>query len=122
MAETYVVTAPYVVPKVRDANGAWVHRGYYRDAVIRVEDIDPDSLRHHIEGDMMAERDAPAPVEAAPEPVVESDQPARPKVNDPKDAWVAFAAAQRPEGQSEADARTEAEAMSKADLITTFGG
>jgi hypothetical protein len=29
--------------------------------------------------------------------------------------------AQRPEGQSEADAQAEAEGMSKADLVATFG-
>jgi hypothetical protein len=87
--------------------------------VIRTENIHPDSLRHHVDGGMLAERDAPA---VAPEPVVEipPDSP-KPKAADPKGAWVAFAVAQRPEGQSEADAQAEAEGMSKADLVAAFG-
>jgi hypothetical protein len=120
MAEEYVVTAAYITPKVRDdAKGGWAHRGFYEGAVIRAENIHPDSLQHHLAGDMLAERDAPA---ADPEPVAEApaDLP-RPKAADPKGVWVAFAVAQRPEGQSEADAQVEAEGMSKADLVATFG-
>jgi hypothetical protein len=39
-----------------------------------------------------------------------------------KDKWVAYAVTQRPEDQSEDDAKAAAESMSKADLIATFGG
>jgi hypothetical protein len=70
MAEEYVVTAAYITPKVRDdAKGGWAHRGFYEGAVIRAENIHPDSLQHHLAGDMLAERDAPA---ADPEPVAEA--------------------------------------------------
>jgi hypothetical protein len=124
MADEYVVTAPYVTPKVRDnVDGGWVYRGFYKDAVLRSEQIEPESLRHHLDGGMLAEREQPAPEPAAPEPVVETPPAVvRPKVGDPKETWIAFAVTQRPKGQSEADARTEAEATSKADLIAAFGG
>jgi hypothetical protein len=56
----------------------------------------------------------------------DSDQPNepgdRPVKADPKPAWVEYAVSQRPEGQSEEDARAEAEAKSKADLVTQYGG
>lgn len=61
--------------------------------------------------------------EAADKAEADSDvqRGGRPRVNAPKEDWVTYAAAQRPEGQSEEDARAEAEAMTKADLIATFG-
>lgn len=46
----------------------------------------------------------------------------RPGVRAPKEDWVAYAVSKRPEGQSEEDARAEAEVMSKADLIAKHGG
>jgi hypothetical protein len=46
----------------------------------------------------------------------------RPRQGDPKDAWVAWAVSQRSEDVSEEDARAEAEAKTKADLVTEYGG
>jgi hypothetical protein len=65
----------------------------------------------------VAQRDADVETRAAesaaeaPEP----DAPAKPAVNDPKDAWVAHAATQ---GLPEA----EAAGLTKADLIDRYGG
>jgi hypothetical protein len=46
----------------------------------------------------------------------------RPGRNDSKAAWVDYAVSQRPDDMSEEDARAEAEAKSKADLIAQYGG
>jgi hypothetical protein len=46
----------------------------------------------------------------------------RPRVNASKEDWVEYAVTQRADGVSEDDARAEAQAMSKADLIAKSGG
>jgi hypothetical protein len=46
----------------------------------------------------------------------------RPRQTDPKEAWITYAVALRPEGQSEDDARAEAEGKTKADLVAKYGG
>lgn len=46
----------------------------------------------------------------------------RPSVNAPKADWVTHAVAQRGEDVDEATARSEAEAMTKADLVARYGG
>lgn len=51
----YVVTAPYVTLKVLDAqSGKHVMLGFYADAPVP-SNVDPDSLRAHVEGGMVAE-------------------------------------------------------------------
>lgn len=124
----YIVTAPYIVPKVRDQLGAWIHRGFYKDAVINTEDIDPASLQHHLDSDLMAPVDAPEAPAPAPEPkIVEPPQPVnpvgpeRPKDYASKPEWVEYAVLLRHAGVSEGDARTAAEDKSKADLIAEYG-
>lgn len=52
--DAYVVTAAYVTAKVQDVSGGSVIRGYYEGAVIRAEDIDPVSLKHHLDSELMA--------------------------------------------------------------------
>ena len=119
----YRVTAPYVTLKVRDQAGAWVLAGFYEGAV--VSGVDEASLRHHLDGGMVekVEDVAAEPAVVVTEPTPEADGgPTPPRQADPKDAWVTYAVALRPEGQSEEDARAEAEAMTKADLVATFGG
>jgi len=62
MADTaYVVTAPYVTLKVKDANGAWVLRGVYRDAQFAEADIDPESLQHHLDSGLVEAVEQPKP-------------------------------------------------------------
>lgn len=115
----YQVTAPYVTLKVRDQAGAWVLTGFYENAV--VSGVDEASLRHHLDNGMVVEVAQPAP-----EPPPETEPPTtlgeRPKDYASKPEWVDYAVSKRAEGVSEEDARTSAEAMSKADLIATFGG
>jgi len=135
MGDLYVVTAPYVVPKVRDRDkGGYMHRGYYQHAVIDADDIDPDSLRHHLEGDMMAPVETPEqpaepaqtsteePAAAQPADPDAAQSPERPVQAAPKADWVAYAVAVRGPDESEQDSRTAAEATSKADLIARYGG
>lgn len=52
----YVVSAPMVYLKVPDASGAWVSLGYYAGAPVP-EGIDPESLRHHLDGGMIIDAD-----------------------------------------------------------------
>lgn len=67
-----MVTAPYVILKVRDQmSGGWTMRGYFAGAPVPA-DIDPDNLRHHVEGGMVKAVDEPQP-----EPVAEPE-PAKP--------------------------------------------
>lgn len=47
--------------------------------------------------------------------------PAKPAPNANKPEWVAYAVSLRPEDMTEEDAKAEAEAMSKADLIAMYG-
>jgi hypothetical protein len=142
-SDEYVVTAPYITPKVKDPLGVLQVRGYNEGGVIRGEDIDPASLRHHLESGLLAAKGTPAAEYAVPagspkpgEPpnVPVSEQPpvsmqdraervrdatgqGRPHVNAPKSDWVDWAVAHRPPGVSEQDARVDAEAKSKADLV-----
>lgn len=117
----YRVVAPYVTLKVRDQLGAWVLAGFYEGGV--VSEVDPASLQHHLDSGMVEEVDEPAPAEPVEPPApVEPAPVVRPGQAAVKAAWVAYAVTQRPEGMSEEDARTEADDMSKADLIAKFGG
>lgn len=62
------VTAPYVTLKARDAAGAWVIKGMYKGGVLPAEDVDPDSLAHHLDSEMVETYSAAPPPEPAPEP------------------------------------------------------
>lgn len=67
----YVVTAPYVVLKVPDQmSGKPTMRGFYAGMLVP-EDIDADNLKHHVDGEMVAEM----PELSAPEPVTEPEAP-----------------------------------------------
>lgn len=122
------VTAPYVTLRVRDNLGAWTVRGLYAGAVVPKADVDAESLRHHLDSDLVALVAADSPAQA-PEPtelqapLVDSDDqgPIRPADNANKPVWVEYAVLMRADDVSEEDARSAAEAMSKADLIKQFG-
>jgi hypothetical protein len=58
-ADEFVVVGAYITPKVKDAMGLFQMRGYNEGGVIKAEDIDPDSLRHHLESGLMAPKDSP---------------------------------------------------------------
>lgn len=138
----YRVTAPYITPKVRDdAAGGYVHKGYYADAVLQGENIDPASLRHHLEGGMLAEVEAPveakaAAVEVPAEPAEASSgetpavdtppsdpagPPVRPHGNASAATWLDYAVSLRAEGVSEEDARAALSEKTKAELIAVYG-
>jgi hypothetical protein len=113
----YRVIAPYVTLKVRNDQGQVVLREFYVNAPVPAA-ADPENVDRLLRKGMLAALDAPAEpvVERAADPAEVSTRPAQAAA---KADWVTFAAAQRPDGQSEQDARAEAEAMSKADLIAT---
>lgn len=50
----YVVTAPYVTLHCVDANGAPVIVGFYKDALVPAG-VTAESLKHHLDGGMVAE-------------------------------------------------------------------
>lgn len=77
-AEAYRVTAPYATLRIKDAVGGVTVRGFLEGAVIRAVDIEEDSLRHHVEGGMMAPVGGPKPKEPGPVP------PDPPKGPEPK--------------------------------------
>jgi hypothetical protein len=54
------VLAPYVTLKLRDANGAWVLQGFYKDAVLDY-DLEEETLKRHIDEGMVAEVGEPTP-------------------------------------------------------------
>lgn len=63
MADAYRVTAPYVTLKVKDPAGADVLIGFYEGAV--VTDVDPESLEHHLDGEMLEKVSAAEAKQAA---------------------------------------------------------
>jgi hypothetical protein len=121
---TYRVDAPYVTFKVRDQAGAWVLTGYYAGAVVAGETVEPDSLRHHVDGGMVAEVEnaaVPAAAEPTPEPAA-GDVPPRPHGNASAATWLEYAVSRRAEDVSEEDARKALEGKSKAELVAEYGG
>lgn len=119
----YQVTAPYVTVRVPDSTGTPTTLGYYEDAFLP-DSVDRESVDLLIRKGMVAEvADAvAAPEEPEPSGPVGSLDSMRPSKADPKELWVVYAATQRPEGTSEADARVQAEALTKAELIAKYGG
>ena len=153
-ADAFVVVAPYVTLKVRDQSGALHIRGFNEGGQVKRDEIDDESLRHHLESEMMAPvgsdlarfaapAGTPKPGEPPNVPVADTPvsslplaermklqadaadapvaSPGRPATYATKDKWVAYAVTQRPDDQSEDDAKAAAEAMSKAELIASYG-
>lgn len=125
------VAWPYVTLKVRGADGALVIREFYKEAPVPAG-ADKEDLARLIRKGAVVDEDAivtdtppyvEEPASAAPvEPqVVAQIFPDRPADNASKALWVDYAVARRDEGVSESEARTSAEAMTKADLITLHG-
>lgn len=65
-ADEFVVTAPFIGPKVKDRSGAFVIKNFNEGAVILGDEIDPDSLRHHLDGRQMAVKGSDAAKFAGP--------------------------------------------------------
>lgn len=119
---TYVVTAPYVTIKVPTTTGTTLV-GFYVNAPIPAG-ADEEAIARLLRKGMIAEQPvASTESEPEPEPEIELDPPAgdRPKDYASKPEWVDYAVTRRAEGVSEESARSDAEAKSKADLITEYG-
>lgn len=82
MRGAYIVTVPYVTLKVKDTNGVFVLRGFYAGAEIQADDVEAESLRHHVDGGMMAKADS---AEAAADGVPAGS----PKEHEPPNVLVA---------------------------------
>jgi hypothetical protein len=65
MAASYRVVAPYVTLKVKDAAGADVLVGFYEGAI--VSDVEEESLKHHLDGEMLEKLPAAEAKKAAGE-------------------------------------------------------
>lgn len=64
--DEYVVVAPYVTLKTKDALGGFVVRGYNEGALVKAEDLDEANLRHHVETRLLAPKGHPDAEFAAP--------------------------------------------------------
>lgn len=128
----YRVTAPYVTVKVSAAPGAALTTlGFYRDMLLP-GNVDTESAELLVTKGMVEKIAAPAaaavdPASYQPDPTgaeISSSpaEPVRPERNASKADWVTFAVSQRAEGISEEQAKADAEAMTKADLATLYGG
>jgi hypothetical protein len=89
-------------------------------AVKADEDAEKAAAKAAEDADKTAEPEAESEAEPEAEPEAELDLP--PAQSAPKPDWVAYAVSQRDEGVSEEDARAEAEAKTKAELIVEYGG
>jgi hypothetical protein len=66
MSTTYVVTAPLVSIKVPAPDGGWQYQQLLRGAIVP-EGAHPDSIKHHLDGDMIVdEKDEAAEALTAP--------------------------------------------------------
>jgi hypothetical protein len=52
--ESFVVVAPYVTLRVKDQLGNWQLRGFLEGGVVKREDIEDASLRHHLDSKLVA--------------------------------------------------------------------
>lgn len=53
-AKEFVVVAPYVTLKVKDRIGAFVIQGLHEGGRVERDDVEPDSLRHHVDSRLIA--------------------------------------------------------------------
>jgi hypothetical protein len=53
-ADEFVVIAPFINLKVKDQVGSFVLRGFNEGGVVKSDDIDEASLRHHLETGLIA--------------------------------------------------------------------
>lgn len=125
MARRARATAAYATCRVLDpATGAPTVLGFHQGGTFP-DTADPDNVENLVRrgyAEWVDEADGPADPGATigePELVVTGD-PVRPADNALKPAWVDYAVAMRDEGVSEEDARAEAEATKKDDLIARF--
>jgi hypothetical protein len=129
----YRVTSPYVTVKISAAPGAALTTlGFYQGAILP-GNVDLESAELQVLKGMVERvstptpATAPTPAEEVPAggetPVAPSESVAGPPAkNASKVAWVAFAVSQRGEGVDEAEARTQAEALTHAELVAKYGG
>ena len=74
------IIAPYVTLKARDSSGAFVVRGMYKGGTLPIEDVDPESLQHHLDGEMVEVFSSAATPEGdQPKPGAAQNPPAAPE-------------------------------------------
>lgn len=127
---TYRVAAPYVTLRFMDPMaGKWVLHGLYVGAILPAGVHEEDLARHLRKGMVVEVDEAPATPEPTgptpaeePRPETQLNESVPPAQSASKADWVAYAVSQRAEDVSEEQAAADAEAMTKADLIASFGG
>jgi hypothetical protein len=116
--KAYVVTSPYVTFRAPNNLGQEVVTERYQGAPVPA-DANREDVERLLRKKMIGEADKPQPA-AAPSERVPEDGPTKPTGNASKADWVEWAVANRADNVSEADARAEAEAATKADLAKRF--
>jgi len=97
MATSYRVVAPYVTLKVKDTNGKDVIVGYYDGAVVTDDQVDAESLKHHLDSGMV-EKVEDAPAEAPAEPKEPTAKEILDEVGDDRDKAAAALEAEQAKG------------------------
>lgn len=118
-ADEYVVIAPYITPKVKDLSGAFIVRGYLEGGVIKRDDIDPASLKHHLESGLVAAKGSDAAKYAAPSGTPKPGEPPNVPVTETPVATLPLAdrlAAQAKAGEAKPE---QLKPKAKPDTATT---
>ena len=107
-AEAFVVIAPYVTIKVKDQLGNFQFRGFLEGGVVKHDDIDPASLRHHLDSGLMAVVGSDAAKYAGPSGTPKPGEP--PNVPVTERPVASLPVAERLAAQHDAAAKTDAAA------------
>lgn len=111
-ADSFVVVAPYITPKVKDQLGNFQVRGYLEGGVIRRDDIDEESLRHHLDSGLMAAVGSDAAKFAGPAGTPKPGEPPNVPVSERPVSSVPLT--ERLKAQQDADAKSQADAKKAA--------
>jgi hypothetical protein len=115
-ADAFVVVAPMVMLKVRNDLGVWHFRGFNEGGRFRREDIEEGSLRHHLDGAMVAPVDSPAARYAGPSGTPKPGEPPNVPLTEEPVTTVALAERLKRQAKATEDAKAdEAKAKPAAD-------
>jgi len=110
-ADEFVVIAPFVNLKVKDAAGGFVLRGFNEGGAFKRDDIDEASLRHHLETGLVAPKDSDAAKFAGPAGTPKPGEP--PNVPVTEQPVVSLPLDERLKRQQAAAAETEKQAAKR---------
>lgn len=117
-ADEYVVVYPYITAKVR-SDGVFIVREFFEGGVFKGEDVEPNNLRHLVDGRMVAPKDHPDAKYAAPAGVPKPGEP--PNVPVTEQPVGALPIDERLRRQREAGEQAERDAEQSGDLKRPHG-